>query len=45
VIQRTPLARLGTADEIAAIAAFLVGSDASWLTGQIIEVDGGFGIA
>ncbi len=42
VINRTPLNRLGTADEIAAVATFLLGVEASWLTGQVVEVDGGF---
>lgn len=33
--------RLGTADDIAALAAFLLSRDADWITGQIISVDGG----
>ncbi len=33
--------RLGTADDIAAAASFLLSDDASWITGQIIGVDGG----
>ena len=36
-----PLGRIGEADDVAALAAFLVGSQASWITGQIIAVDGG----
>lgn len=36
-----PIQRLGTADEMAALAQFLLSSDAGWLTGQIIGVDGG----
>ncbi|MCA0374583.1 MAG: SDR family oxidoreductase [Gemmatimonadetes bacterium] len=39
-----PLRRLGTADDVAALAAFLVSSDASWMTGQIVGVDGGRGV-
>jgi NAD(P)-dependent dehydrogenase (short-subunit alcohol dehydrogenase family) len=42
VVERTPLNRLGTAAEIAAVTVFLLGDDASWLTGQVVEVDGGF---
>jgi meso-butanediol dehydrogenase/(S,S)-butanediol dehydrogenase/diacetyl reductase len=39
---QTPLMkRLGTADEVAAVVAFLVGPDASYITGQSINVDGG----
>uniref|UniRef100_K3WIQ5 Ketoreductase domain-containing protein n=1 Tax=Globisporangium ultimum (strain ATCC 200006 / CBS 805.95 / DAOM BR144) TaxID=431595 RepID=K3WIQ5_GLOUD len=36
-----PLARLGTADEVAKLAAFLASDDASYITGQCIRVDGG----
>ena len=35
------LQRLGEADDVAALAAFLMSSDASWITGQVIGVDGG----
>ena len=38
---RHPLKRVGTADDAAAMAAFLLSSDASWITGQVIGVDGG----
>jgi NAD(P)-dependent dehydrogenase (short-subunit alcohol dehydrogenase family) len=33
--------RLGTPADMAALAAFLVSPEASWITGQIIGVDGG----
>jgi NAD(P)-dependent dehydrogenase (short-subunit alcohol dehydrogenase family) len=36
-----PIQRLGTADEMAALAEFLLSANASWITGQIIGVDGG----
>ena len=41
--QMHPLQRIGTADDIAAAAAFLLSSESSWITGQIIGVDGGRG--
>ena len=36
-----PLPRLGSAEEIAALAAFLLGPDADWITGQCLYVTGG----
>jgi len=36
-----PLARLGRAEEVAAIVAFLLSEEAAWITGQCIGVDGG----
>jgi NAD(P)-dependent dehydrogenase (short-subunit alcohol dehydrogenase family) len=41
--QAHPLQRLGRADDVASLAAFLLGDEASWMTGQIIGVDGGRG--
>lgn len=36
-----PLPRLGEPDDIAAAAAFLLGADSGWITGQVLAVDGG----
>ena len=36
-----PLQRLGEPDDIAGVVQFLLSSEASWLTGTIVDVDGG----
>ncbi len=36
-----PISRVGTVDDIAAMARFLIGSESTWVTGQLINVDGG----
>ncbi len=41
VARHIPLGRLGEPEDIASIALALVSNDASWLTGQVIVVDGG----
>jgi NAD(P)-dependent dehydrogenase (short-subunit alcohol dehydrogenase family) len=40
---RHPMKRVGTARDIAEMAAFLLSAKSSWMTGQIIGVDGGMG--
>lgn len=39
--QMTPLGRLGEADEIAGVVAFLATPAAGWINGQVIRVNGG----
>ena len=39
-----PLRRPGQAEEVAGVASFLAGPDASYITGQVITVDGGLSI-
>ena len=41
--KRHPLNRVGTPEDIAGMAAYLLSDQASWITGQIIGVDGGMG--
>jgi NAD(P)-dependent dehydrogenase (short-subunit alcohol dehydrogenase family) len=41
VLSRTPMGRLGTTDEIAEAAYFLVSDSASFITGVVLPVDGG----
>ena len=37
----TPLGRVGEPDEIAHVVRFLLGPESQWMTGQILNVDGG----
>jgi NAD(P)-dependent dehydrogenase (short-subunit alcohol dehydrogenase family) len=41
IAQMHPLPRLGEPEDVAGLAAFLASDEASWITGQIIGVDGG----
>ena len=43
-IDRQPMARLGTPEEIAAMAVYLASDESSYATGQVYLVDGGFAL-
>ena len=40
--EETPLSRIGTPEEVAAAALFLAGEGASFITGQVLGVNGGY---
>jgi 3-oxoacyl-[acyl-carrier protein] reductase len=44
IIKDTPLGRIGEAEEIAKVIAFLASNDASFITGAAIPVSGGWGM-
>ncbi len=41
--ERHPLGRVGNAKEMAQASAFLLGEESSWMTGKILQLDGGIG--
>ncbi|MEW9583264.1 SDR family NAD(P)-dependent oxidoreductase [Paraburkholderia sp. DGU8] len=45
ILERTPMRRWGTPDEVAQVAVFLCTPAASFMTGAIVPVDGGYLVA
>jgi 3-oxoacyl-[acyl-carrier protein] reductase len=43
-LERTPLGRVGAAEDMAAAVAFLASDEASFITGQVLAVDGGLAL-
>jgi len=41
LVQRIPMARVGKPEEVASVVSFLAGKDASYITGQVIGINGG----
>jgi 3-oxoacyl-[acyl-carrier protein] reductase len=42
--QEVPLGRVGLASDISPLVAFLLGPGSDYITGQVIDVDGGWGV-
>ncbi|NNE12767.1 MAG: SDR family oxidoreductase, partial [Ilumatobacter sp.] len=42
ILGRFPAKRWGTPDDVANLVLFLVGDDGGWVTGQVINSEGGF---
>lgn len=40
-VENAPLGRTGTPDDVAGVALFLASEDASWMTGDLVRLDGG----
>ena len=43
IVEKVPMKRFGQPEEVAGVVAFLASQDASYITGEEINVDGGLG--
>ena len=44
IVEATPMGRKGRPEDVSALAMFLAGENADFITGQVISVDGGYGV-
>ena len=44
VMERIPMDRFGTAEDVAGVVAFLASEEASYVTGQVVGIDGGLSL-
>ena len=44
ILSDIPMKRYGLAEDVANVVSFLAGEDSSYITGQVISVDGGMNI-
>jgi 7-alpha-hydroxysteroid dehydrogenase len=41
MIKKTPMGRIGTVEDVALAALYLASPASSWVTGKVLEIDGG----
>ena len=39
-----PLGRIGEVQDVSSLAAYMVSDDASWMTGSVVDIDGGYSV-
>ena len=44
MLAQTPLGRFGSVEDVAGVVAFLASDDAAYITGEVLQVTGGFGL-
>jgi 3-oxoacyl-[acyl-carrier protein] reductase len=42
IVEETPLRRIGQPEEVGSVVAFLASDEASFVTGAVVEVSGGW---
>jgi 3-oxoacyl-[acyl-carrier protein] reductase len=44
IYEMIPIGRFGTPDEVARVVLFLAGDESAYITGEVLQIDGGLGI-